>query len=136
MPHTHSLSSPKSGTTGYPLIAIVISLPFQVSLTYYQTGTSAEHLRSSLRPFSSVAYALDEPSLAPHLTLCVQGGGSSVATYNLDVLAEGEPLRYERFYYICMGSNGNLVFDVQPDGQHAHGETKRVFLQHRVSAHL
>ncbi len=56
-----------------------------------------------------------------------------MCTYNLDVVADGEALRYERFYYLCMQKNKNLVFDVQADDSAGGGEMKRVVLNYRVS---
>lgn len=47
----------------------------------------------------SVPYAWDEPTLAPSLTLSVQGGTS--ASYDMDKLEEGEKLYYQNFIYLA-----------------------------------
>ncbi|KAL7638274.1 UNVERIFIED_CONTAM: hypothetical protein RMT77_010838 [Armadillidium vulgare] len=70
-----------------------------VSITYYQTGTREEHLRTSVRPRYSTSYAWDEVTFPPHIT-CVAPGGTS-ATYNLNTLGEGAQLLYENFIYIA-----------------------------------
>ncbi|XP_071526978.1 intermembrane lipid transfer protein VPS13D [Panulirus ornatus] len=71
----------------------------EVAITYYQTGTQEERLRTIVKPRSCVAYAWDEVTLQPHLT-CVAPGGTS-ATYNMDVLGQGAGLTYENFIYIA-----------------------------------
>ncbi|XP_042225636.1 vacuolar protein sorting-associated protein 13D-like isoform X3 [Homarus americanus] len=94
----------------------------EVSITYYQTGTQEERLRTVVKPRSCVAYAWDEVILQPHLT-CVAPGGTS-ATYNMNVLGEGARLTYENFIYIAFtgtfqkacggngnGDSGNVTFD-------------------------
>ena len=52
--------------------------------------------------FIVVPYAWDEPMLDPHMTLMVPGG--TKATYNLDVIREGEQLCYENFIYIAFSA--------------------------------
>ncbi|XP_047493790.1 vacuolar protein sorting-associated protein 13D-like isoform X6 [Penaeus chinensis] len=71
----------------------------EVPITYYQTGTQEERLRTIVKPRSCVAYAWDDVMLPPHLT-CVAPGGTS-ATYNLNILCEGARLTYENFIYIA-----------------------------------
>ncbi|XP_064107510.1 intermembrane lipid transfer protein VPS13D-like isoform X2 [Macrobrachium nipponense] len=94
----------------------------EVPITYYQTGTQEERLRTSVKPRSCVSYAWDDVMLPPHLT-CVAPGGTS-ATYNLNVLGEGARLTYENFIYIaltgtftkpCGSSNGSDSEDVTYD---------------------
>ncbi|XP_068234590.1 intermembrane lipid transfer protein VPS13D-like [Palaemon carinicauda] len=71
----------------------------EVPITYYQTGTQEERLRTSVKPRSCVSYAWDDVMLPPHLT-CVAPGGTC-ATYNMNVLGEGASLTYENFIYIA-----------------------------------
>ena len=70
----------------------------EVQLTYFQTQCHEELLRASIAPRSSVPYAWDEPSLEPHVTLSVHGGSS--ATYNMEIISDGDQLFYENFIYI------------------------------------
>ena len=49
--------------------------------------------------YITVPYAWDEPTLPPHITLRV--GGGSTATYDMNVIADGEQLCYENFIYIA-----------------------------------
>ena len=48
---------------------------------------------------TTVSYAWDEFTMDPFITLRVQGGTS--ATYNLDVLGDGDQLCYDNFIYIA-----------------------------------
>ena len=71
----------------------------EVQLTYFQTKCADELLRASIKPRTSVAYAWDEPSLPPYITLSVHGGSS--ATYNMEIISDGDQLFYENFIYIA-----------------------------------
>ena len=66
---------------------------------FTQTGTQLDHMRSVVRPHTSVAYALDEPTMKPHVTCMVPGRVSS--TYNLNELRQGAQLTYDNFIYIA-----------------------------------
>ena len=57
-------------------------------------------MRSYVKPRHAVPYALDEPTLAPTLTLSAPGG--STDNYNMDVIGSGMTLTYENFIYIAM----------------------------------
>ena len=57
-------------------------------------------MRSTVKPLHSLPYAWDEPTLPPHLTVSAPGG--SMATYNLNVIGEGQQLTYENFIYIAL----------------------------------
>lgn len=70
-----------------------------VQLTYFQTKCTEDLLRGTVRARSAVAYAWDEPTLPPHITLSVHGGSS--ATYNMDIISDGDQLFYENFIYIA-----------------------------------
>ena len=74
----------------------------EVSLTYYQAGIHQEALRSYVKPHHAVPYALDEPTLAPVVTLSAPGG--STENYNMDVIGSGVTLTYENFIYIALSS--------------------------------
>ena len=80
----------------------------EVSLTYYQAGIHQEALRSYVKPHHAVPYALDEPTLAPVVTLSAPGG--STENYNMDVIGSGVTLTYENFIYIALTS----TFDPAP----------------------
>jgi len=71
----------------------------QVPIEFYQAGTTNMLLRTRVRPNSSVPYALDEPSLPSHLTVCAPGGAYS--TYDLNSFAPGDNLTYDNFYYMA-----------------------------------
>ena len=77
----------------------------EVAVTYFQTEVSDEQLRTTMRPNMSIPYAWDEPTLPPHITLRVQGGSS--ATYNMDVIRDGDQLCYENFIYIAFTGTFN-----------------------------
>nr|XP_045619802.1 vacuolar protein sorting-associated protein 13D-like isoform X1 [Procambarus clarkii]XP_045619809.1 vacuolar protein sorting-associated protein 13D-like isoform X1 [Procambarus clarkii] len=94
----------------------------EVTITYYQTGTQEERLRTIVKSRCCVAYAWDEVTLPPHLT-CIAPGGTS-ATYNMNVLGKGATLTYENFIYIAFAGtfqktcgsnespdNGDVTFD-------------------------
>lgn len=53
---------------------------------------------STVRPHSSVPYALDEPTKPQRLTVAAPGGVS--ASYDINKLGEGPGLTYENFIYI------------------------------------
>lgn len=53
----------------------------------------------SVRPHSSVPYALDEPTLPAELIVTAPGGVS--ASYDLNLLGECRGLTYENFIYIA-----------------------------------
>ena len=55
-----------------------------------------------VKPRHAVPYALDEPTLAPTLTLSAPGG--STDNYNMDVIGSGMTLTYENFIYIALTS--------------------------------
>ena len=71
----------------------------QVPIEFFQAGITNMLKRTSVRPNSSVSYALDEPSLPSHLTICAPGG--SYSTYDLNSFAPGDNLTYDNFYYIA-----------------------------------
>lgn len=71
----------------------------QVPIEFYQAGTTSLLQRSRVRPNSSLPYALDEPLLPSHITVCAPGGASS--TYDLNSFAPGDALTYDNFYYIA-----------------------------------
>ena len=79
----------------------------EVSLTYYQAGIHQEALRSYVKPHHAVPYALDEPTLAPVVTLSAPGG--STENYNMDVIGSGVTLTYENFIYIALTSTFTRV---------------------------
>ncbi|XP_050720689.1 intermembrane lipid transfer protein VPS13D-like isoform X3 [Eriocheir sinensis] len=93
----------------------------EVPITFFQTGTQEERLRTSVKPRSCVSYAWDEVCMQPHIT-CVAPGGTSV-TYNMNILGEGARLTYENFIYIALtgtfrnasgsssGEEDNVTFD-------------------------
>ncbi|XP_053397930.1 intermembrane lipid transfer protein VPS13D-like [Mercenaria mercenaria] len=86
----------------------------EVPLLYFQTKTTEERLRTYVRPQTSLAYAWDEPTLDPYMTLSVANG--TTATYNLDLLGEGEQLSYQNYLYICATATlrrGNEYSDVK-----------------------
>ena len=88
----------------------------QVSISCHQSGVSELERRNVIKPHQSIPYALDEPTLNPHL-ICEAPGGSS-ATYNLNILGEGSQLTYENFIYIALtmsfdGNGEELVLDVE-----------------------
>ncbi|XP_033219342.1 vacuolar protein sorting-associated protein 13D isoform X2 [Belonocnema kinseyi] len=58
-----------------------------------------DNLQWTVRPHSSVPYALDEPTLAAELTVTAPGGVS--ASYDLNLLGECRGLTYENFIYIA-----------------------------------
>ncbi|XP_043601959.1 vacuolar protein sorting-associated protein 13D isoform X2 [Bombus pyrosoma] len=61
--------------------------------------TVHDNLQWTVRPHSSVPYALDESIQAAALVLTAPGGVT--ATYDLNVLGEGRVLTYENFIYIA-----------------------------------
>ncbi|XP_078044296.1 vacuolar protein sorting 13D isoform X1 [Augochlora pura] len=61
--------------------------------------TVHDNLQWTVRPHSSVPYALDEPIQSAGLVLTAPGGVT--ATYDLNILAEGRGLTYENFIYIA-----------------------------------
>ncbi|XP_014472245.1 PREDICTED: vacuolar protein sorting-associated protein 13D isoform X2 [Dinoponera quadriceps] len=58
-----------------------------------------DSLQWTVRPHSSVPYALDEPIQTAGLILTAPGGAT--ASYNLNVLGESRGLTYENFIYIA-----------------------------------
>ncbi|KAK7078969.1 Vacuolar protein sorting-associated protein [Halocaridina rubra] len=85
----------------------------EVPITYFQTGTQEERLRTVVKPRSCVAYAWDDVMLLPHIT-CIAPGGTS-ATYNMDVLDEGARLTYENFIYIAFTGTFSKLADLCSD---------------------
>lgn len=69
-----------------------------VPIEFYQTKTSNSWMKTNIRPNTSVAYAWDESTLNPHITVRAPGGSSS--TYDMNSLAPGDQLTYENFIYI------------------------------------
>ncbi|XP_076758070.1 vacuolar protein sorting 13D isoform X2 [Xylocopa sonorina] len=61
--------------------------------------TVHDNLQWTVRPHSSVPYALDEPIQSAGLVLTAPGGVT--ATYDLNMLGEGRVLTYENFIYIA-----------------------------------
>ncbi|KZC09178.1 Vacuolar protein sorting-associated protein 13D [Dufourea novaeangliae] len=61
--------------------------------------TVHDNLQWTVRPHSSVPYALDEPIESAALVLTAPGGVT--ATYDLNILGEGRGLTYENFIYIA-----------------------------------
>ncbi|ELT97897.1 hypothetical protein CAPTEDRAFT_149660 [Capitella teleta] len=90
----------------------------EVPVTYFQTKVVDDSLRSPIKPRTSLAYALDEPMLPPHITLKVSGGSS--ATYNLNQVADGDQLTYENFIYIAFTGTFN---DTNGGALHARGKS-------------
>ena len=72
-----------------------------VQVMYYQTNVTDGH-RTMIKPWTSVDYAWDEPTLPPYITCSITGGTS--ATYNLNALGDGDQLCYENFIYITFQS--------------------------------
>ncbi|KAL0131079.1 hypothetical protein PUN28_002577 [Cardiocondyla obscurior] len=70
----------------------------EVPLLVNQIGVP-DNLQWTVRPHSSVPYALDEPIKPPGLVLTAPGGVT--ASYDLNILAEGRGLTYENFIYIA-----------------------------------
>ncbi|XP_076167518.1 vacuolar protein sorting 13D isoform X3 [Ptiloglossa arizonensis] len=70
----------------------------EVSLVVNQV-TVRDNLQWTVRPHSSVPYALDEPIQSAGLILTAPGGVT--ATYDLNILGEGRGLTYENFIYIA-----------------------------------
>lgn len=68
-------------------------------VNYHYNFRSMLHVKERFVCVFAVPYALDEPTLPPHVTLSVQGG--TVATYNLHSTTAGEQLCYENFLYIA-----------------------------------
>ncbi|OWF52509.1 Vacuolar protein sorting-associated protein 13D [Mizuhopecten yessoensis] len=77
----------------------------EVPIKYYQTGIEDVTLMSNIKPHTSLAYAWDEPTFAPSISLCVQGGTS--ATYNMNKLEEGDKLYYQNFIYLASTASFN-----------------------------
>nr|XP_031830525.1 vacuolar protein sorting-associated protein 13D isoform X1 [Nomia melanderi] len=76
--------------------------------------TVHDNLQWTVRPHSSVPYALDEPIQAAGLVLTAPGGVT--ATYDLNILGEGRGLTYENFIYIAFTGT------FKPDGDLGSGE--------------
>lgn len=77
-----------------------------------QTGI-AESQQWTVRPHSSVPYALDEPIHAASLTVTAPGGVT--ASYDLNILGETGGLTYENFIYIAFTGNllpWNVIFQL------------------------
>ena len=72
-----------------------------VQVMYYQTHAT-DGYRTMIKPWTSVDYAWDEPTLPPYVTCSITGGTS--ATYNLNTLGDGDQLIYENFIYITFQS--------------------------------
>ncbi|XP_046414322.1 vacuolar protein sorting-associated protein 13D isoform X1 [Neodiprion fabricii] len=70
----------------------------EVPLVINQTGI-AESQQWTVRPHSSVPYALDEPIHSASLTVTAPGGVA--ASYDLNILGETGGLTYENFIYIA-----------------------------------
>jgi hypothetical protein len=70
----------------------------QVPIQFYQTKTVHSWMKTNVRPNTSLAYAWDESTLNPHITVRAPGG--SCSTYDMNTLAPGDQLTYENFIYI------------------------------------
>ncbi|KAL6436334.1 hypothetical protein ACFW04_004699 [Cataglyphis niger] len=70
----------------------------EVPLIVNQIGVP-DNLQWTVRPHSSVPYALDEPIQTAGLVLTAPG--SVTASYDLNILGEGRGLTYENFIYIA-----------------------------------
>ncbi|XP_025991492.2 vacuolar protein sorting-associated protein 13D isoform X3 [Solenopsis invicta] len=70
----------------------------EVSLLVNQIGVP-DNFQWTVRPHSSVPYALDEPIETAGLVLTAPGGVT--ASYDLNILGEGRGLTYENFIYIA-----------------------------------
>ncbi|KAL6266404.1 hypothetical protein P5V15_003257 [Pogonomyrmex californicus] len=70
----------------------------EVPLLVNQIGVP-DNLQWTVRPHSSVPYALDEPIKTAGLVLTAPGGVT--ASYDLNILGEGRGLTYENFIYIA-----------------------------------
>ncbi|XP_053983789.1 intermembrane lipid transfer protein Vps13D isoform X2 [Hylaeus volcanicus] len=70
----------------------------EVALVVNQV-TVHDNLQWTVRPHSSVPYALDEPIQSAGLVLTAPGGVT--ATYDLNILGESRGLTYENFIYIA-----------------------------------
>ncbi|XP_012219117.1 intermembrane lipid transfer protein Vps13D isoform X2 [Linepithema humile] len=101
----------------------------EVPLLVNQIGIP-DNLQWTVRPHSSVPYALDEPIQAAGLVLTAPGGVT--ASYDLNVLGEGRGLTYENFIYIAFTGTfktdsdlGNGESDLDP----LDVETQRLVLE-------
>ncbi|XP_044592109.1 vacuolar protein sorting-associated protein 13D isoform X2 [Cotesia glomerata] len=70
----------------------------EVPLTINQADV-LDNLQWTVRPHSSVPYALDEPTQTANLIVTAPGGVT--ASYDLNVLGENRGLTYENFIYIA-----------------------------------
>ncbi|XP_015113187.1 vacuolar protein sorting-associated protein 13D isoform X1 [Diachasma alloeum] len=70
----------------------------EVALTINQAGV-LDSLQWTVRPHSSVPYALDEPTQSANLTVTAPGGVTG--SYDLNLLGENRGLTYENFIYIA-----------------------------------
>ncbi|GLH07616.1 Vacuolar protein sorting-associated protein 13D [Gryllus bimaculatus] len=71
-----------------------------VPLTFHQSCVTTESLQTTVRPYSSVPYSLDEPTQPALITLHAPGGAA--AEYDLKQMGEGRGLTYENFIYIAL----------------------------------
>ncbi|XP_015598611.1 vacuolar protein sorting-associated protein 13D isoform X2 [Cephus cinctus] len=86
----------------------------EVPLVINQSGV-ADSLQWTVRPHSSVPYALDEPTRPA--TLSVTAPGGVTASYDLNILGENRGLTYENFIYIAFTGTFKI------DGDLGTGET-------------
>ncbi|XP_037089594.1 LOW QUALITY PROTEIN: vacuolar protein sorting-associated protein 13D-like [Pollicipes pollicipes] len=88
----------------------------EVNVTFYQSGTQDHHLRSTVRPRSSVPYAWDQP-LAKSLQLTVVAPGGQADAFDMNQLNQRKPLRYDNFMFIAFagtfGGPSGAAFDPQ-----------------------
>jgi vacuolar protein sorting-associated protein 13D len=81
--------------------------PFRISnrsdvpVQFYQTDIREEllYLRTVIRPYQSMDYAWDEPTLKPMLTCSIADG--TKATYDLFKLGPADDLNYQNYIYLA-----------------------------------
>ncbi|XP_020712491.2 intermembrane lipid transfer protein Vps13D isoform X3 [Athalia rosae] len=81
----------------------------EVPLVINQTSV-AESQQWTVRPHSSVPYALDEPIQVAGLTVTAPGGATS--SYDLNILGETGGLTYENFIYIAFTGTFKVDSDI------------------------
>ena len=82
-----------------------------VPIEFYQTNTIQSYMKTLMRANTQMAYAWDELTLKPHITVRAPGG--SCSTYDLTSLAPGDQLTYQNFIYIAF--NGTFIDEDSDD---------------------
>ncbi|XP_072751576.1 intermembrane lipid transfer protein Vps13D isoform X2 [Anoplolepis gracilipes] len=101
----------------------------EVPLIVNQIGVP-DNLQWTVRPHSSVPYALDEPIQTAGLVLTAPGGVT--ASYDLNILGEGRGLTYENFIYIAFSGTFKTDSDLgsgENDLDPLDVETQRLVLE-------